>query len=328
MKSIAFLLSLFFIGLNSLVAQKNIFLEIAPVFQNANLEMNVNYVGWDGKTLKLDHFDYYLSELQITHDGGNITVIDSVFLVEPQNHTLLVGNYPINQIEKINFMIGVPKPLNTQNGANAIDISLYPENHPLSFQTPSMYWGWQAGYMHMIIGGYADNNGDGTLEAYFELHNLGNNNQQLVEIQNIVQTNSALDQIDVFLTCHVDRWINNIPLSTVGILHDQVGINVTILDNVVNETVFTQLPTAGITASNPSNSAYFLNHPDEIEIIWNSMSNLHQIQFVDLNGKLVASQSTQEASGKLIISSIPAGIYTVLFLDSSKNRINHFRAIH
>ena len=328
MKSIAFLLSLFFIGLNSLVAQKNIFLEIAPVFQNANLEMNVNYVGWDGKTFKLDHFDYYLSELQITHDGGNVTAIDSVFLVESQNHTLLVGNYPINQIEKINFMIGVPKPLNTQNGANAIDISLYPENHPLSFQTPSMYWGWQAGYMHMILGGYADNNGDGTLEAYFELHNLGNNNQQLVEIQNIIQTNSALDQIDVFLTCHVDRWINNIPLSTVGILHDQVGINVTILDNVVTETVFTQLPTAGITATDPANSAYFLNHPDEIEIIWNSMSNLHQIQFVDMNGKLVASQSTQEASGKLIISSIPAGIYTVLFLDSSKNRINHFRAIH
>ncbi len=328
MKSITFLLSLFFIGLNSLVAQKNIFLEIAPVFQNANLEMNVNYVGWDGKTFKLDHFDYYLSELQITHDGGNVTAIDSVFLVEPQNHTLLVGNYPINQIEKINFMIGVPKPLNTQNGANAIDISLYPENHPLSFQTPSMYWGWQAGYMHMIIGGYADNNGDGTLEAYFELHNLGNNNQQLVEIQNIVQTNSALDQIDVFLTCHVDRWINNIPLSTVGILHDQVGINVTILDNVVTETVFTQLPTAGITATDPANSAYFLNHPDEIEIIWNSMSNLNQIQFIDMNGKLVASKFTQEASGKLKISSIPTGIYTVLFLDSSKNRINHFRAIH
>jgi hypothetical protein len=35
----------------------------------------------------------------------------------------------------------------------------------LSFQTPSMYWGWQAGYMHMILGGYADDNGDGSLEA-------------------------------------------------------------------------------------------------------------------------------------------------------------------
>jgi hypothetical protein len=90
------------ISSNSTVfGQKNIFLEIAPVFQNENLQMNVNYNGWDGKTFKLDHFDYYLSELQITHDGGIVTLIDSVFLVEPQNHTLLVGNLPINQIEKI-----------------------------------------------------------------------------------------------------------------------------------------------------------------------------------------------------------------------------------
>ena len=328
MKSIIAHLILLVISTSTIYAQKNIFLEIAPVFQNANLQMNVNYTGWDGKTFKLDHFDYYLSGIQITHDGGMITVIDSVFIVEPQNHTLLVGNYPINQIEKLNFMFGVPKPLNTQNGATAIDISLYPEIHPLSFQTPSMYWGWQAGYMHMIIGGYADGNGDGNLEAYFELHNLGNNNQQLVEILNIVQTNSANDQIDVYLTCHVDRWINNIPLSTVGILHDQVGINATILDNVVTETVFSQLSTAQLSSNKTNKTAYFVNHSDEIEFIWQSISNLDKILVIDMNGKIVTSINTQESSGSFMTSSIPSAVYTVSMLDNLENVIGQYRVIH
>ena len=328
MKSIIAFLTLIILGNSTVYGQKNIFLEIAPVFQNANLQMNLNYTGWDGKTFKLDHFDYYLSELQITHDGGLITVIDSVFLVEHQNHTLLVGNYPINQIEKLNFMIGVPKPLNTQNGSNAIDISLYPENHPLSFQTPSMAWGWQAGYMHMIIGGFADNNGDGTLESYFELHNLGNNNQQLVEILNVVQTNSASDQIDVYLNCNVDRWINNIPLSTVGILHDQVGINATILDNVVTESVFTQLSSAQLFSGITQRKAYFVNHADEIEFIWHSISNLEKILVIDLNGKIVSSINTQESSGSFMTNSIPSAVYTVCMLDKQENVIGHYRVIH
>jgi hypothetical protein len=124
----------------------------------------VNYNAWNGKTFKLDHFDYYVSNVQLTYDGGQTVLIDSVFLVEPQSHTLLLGNFNLSQIEKINFMVGVPKPRNLQSGSQAIDISLYPENHPLSFQSPTMYWGWQFGYMHMIIGGYADDNGDGSIE--------------------------------------------------------------------------------------------------------------------------------------------------------------------
>ena len=328
MKKIIILLTLVILSNSTVFGQKNIFLEIAPVFQNANLQMNLNYTGWDGKTFKLDHFDYYLSELQITHDGGIVTLIDSVFLVEPQNHTLLVGNLPINQIEKINFMIGVPKPLNTQNGADAIDISLYPEIHPMSFQTPSMYWGWQAGYMHMIIGGYADNNGDGTLEAYFEMHNLGNNNQQLVEIPNVIQTNSANDQIDIYVNCHVDRWINNIPLSTVGILHDQVGINVTMMDNVLTETVFAQPSTAQLFSNITERKAYFVNHSDEIEFVWNSISNLNKILVIDMNGKIVSSINTQESSGSFMTNSIPSAVYTVSMLDNLENVIGHYRVIH
>ncbi|MFM8241432.1 MAG: hypothetical protein ACKN86_01390, partial [Crocinitomicaceae bacterium] len=61
-KNILFIIVL--ISVNQIFSQKNVFLEIAPMFQNANLEMNTNYTSWDGKTIKFDHFDYYLSDVQ------------------------------------------------------------------------------------------------------------------------------------------------------------------------------------------------------------------------------------------------------------------------
>jgi hypothetical protein len=310
-------------------AQKHTFLNIAPKFFNQDFQLNTNYVGLDGVTVTFDHFMYYISDVKIIHDGGQIhNVIPSVFIAKPDTFSFYLGELSLTTIEQIQFMVGVPQRLNIQSGAEAQDISVYPASHPLSFQSPSMYWGWQAGYMHMIIGGFADNNGDGTLESYFELHNLGNNNQQLVEILNVVQTNSASDQIDVYLNCNVDRWINNIPLSTVGILHDQVGINATILDNIVTESVFTQLSSAQLFSGITQRKAYFVNHADEIEFIWHSISNLEKILVIDLNGKIVSSINTQESSGSFMTNSIPSAVYTVCMLDKQENVIGHYRVIH
>jgi hypothetical protein len=309
-------------------AQKNVFLDVAPMFQNANLEMNINYTAWNGKTLKLDHFDYYLSNVQLTYDGGQTILIDSVFLVEPQNHTLLLGNFDISQIETIKFIVGVPKPLNTQAGSQAIDISLYPENHPLSFQTPSMYWGWQAGYMHMIIGGYTDDNGDGSLETYFELHNLGNANQQSVQLNNIIQTNISSDQINVHINCQVDRWINNIPISTVGIMHDEIGVNKTILENAITESVFIQPANAGIESMNSNAKIYFQNQSNGLIIFWKEIKNLDQLVVSDLNGRLIKKVKSNLESGSIQLNDLQNGYYLVQFYNENNRLIGSLNAIH
>lgn len=308
--------------------QKNVFLEITPMFQNSILAMNTNYVAWNGKTFKLDHFDYYLSDVQLTYDGGQTLLIDSVFLVEPQNHTLYLGFRDITQIEKIDFIIGVPKPKNTQTGSQAIDISLYPETHPLSFQTPSMYWGWQAGYMHMIIGGYADDNVDGSLESYFELHNLGNNNQKLIEMTNVIQTNSASDQIDVFVNCQVDRWINNISISTVGISHDETGVNAQILSNANTENVFVQPANADLYENTQNAKLYFTNDNNKMNIQWNNLQDVDHISIFDLNGRKIESISTKETTGKHIVEDVKAGYYSIQFYNSNSKLIGRLNAVH
>ena len=308
--------------------QKNIFMDVAPMFQNANLEMNVNYTAWNGKTFKLDHFDYYLSNVELTYDGGQTILIDSVFLIEPQNHSLLVGNFNITQIEKIDFLVGVPSPLNTQAGIQAIDISLYPETHPLSFQAPSMYWGWQAGYMHMIIGGNADNNGDGSLEHYFELHNLGNSNQQSVQLTNIIQTNSSSDQINVNINCQVDRWINNIPISTVGIMHDDSGVNTTIMDNASTQNVFIQPLNAGIESLNSKSKIYFQNQNSGISLHWKEIKDLNHIILSDLNGRLIKKVESKTENGSFTFENLESGYYLVQFFNENKRLIGSLNAVY
>ncbi|MBM3185223.1 MAG: T9SS type A sorting domain-containing protein [Bacteroidetes bacterium] len=309
-------------------AQKNVFLDVAPMYQNTNLEMNVNYTAWNGKTFKLDHFDYYLTNVELTYDGGQTILIDSVFLVEPQNHTLLLGNFNISQIETIKFIVGVPKPLNTQAGSQAIDISLYPENHPLSFQSPSMYWGWAAGYMHMIIGGFADDNGDGNLEAYFELHNLGNQNQKLVEFPTIIQTNTSSNQIDIFMNCQVDRWINNIPLSTVGVLHGETGNNATILNNVLTQDVFIQPANASIESLNTNSKIYFQNHGEGITVFWTEIKDLNQIRVFDLNGRSIKQIKTNMKNGSFQLDHLQNGYYLIQFYNENNRLIGSLNAVH
>ena len=309
-------------------SQKNIYLEVAPMFQNSNLEMNIEYTAWNGKVFKLDHFDYYISTVQLTFDGGQIIDIDSVFLIEPQNHTLLLGSFDINQIEKISFLIGVPKFLNTQSGFSAIDISLYPENHPLSFQSPSMYWGWQSGYMHMIIGGYADDNSDGTLESYFELHNLGNLNQQSVEIPNIVQTNIGSDQVNLNVNCQLDRWIHNITINNVGVLHGEVGLNASIMNNVPLENVFIQSSNAQLASLNSNSNIYFFNKDEEMILKWTKLNDLYFIQVTDLNGKLIEKYYSNQEEGSLTLKNIDKGYYLIQFCEKNGNIIRSMNSVH
>jgi hypothetical protein len=318
----------FLLVLNQGFSQKNIFLDISPIFQNSNLQMNVNYNAWNGKTFKLDHFDYYLSALELTFDGGQAVLIDSVFLIEPQNHTLFVGNFDITQIEKISFLVGVPKPLNTQDGIEAIDISLYPENHPLSFQSPSMYWGWQVGYMHMIIGGYADDNGDGSLESYFELHNLGNANQQSIELINVIQSNISPDQINININCQVDRWINNIQISTVGISHGETGVNTAIMNNALSENVFIQPANASIESIHLNAKTYFSNYQNSLEIHWKELNDIEKIRVIDINGKIISEFTTNEYQSQLSIENLEKGYYIVQFFNKNSLLIGSLNALH
>jgi hypothetical protein len=230
--------------------QKNVFLNISPVFNNAPLQMGVEVQHNDGESYAIDHFDYYVSDVVLTHDGGQLTIIQqAIYLVEPDNHVLSLGLLNVENIEQVEFTLGVPNRFNTQQGMESEDISSYPETHPLSFQSPSMYWGWSFGYMHMIIGGSEG-------PSYFELHSVGANLQRQVTLS-AIQTNTSLTQLNLELQCHVDRWVNGLELLTIGDAHGAFPSNITAMDNLLTESVFAFSPTAGMIEFSSNSNVFY-----------------------------------------------------------------------
>ena len=290
-------------------AQKNIFLNIDPLFVTQPFALNQNFVGNDGIAVNIEHFNYYLSDIKLFHDNGLQTNFTTdIWLLTPEQHSLYLGNLNINQLDSINFTVGVPKRYNTQSGALAQDISTYPDSHALSFQSPSMYWGWAFGYMHMIIGGKADSNNDGVPNAYFEMHNLGNNNQQSVTLPS-VQTNSG-NQIDLNYTCHIDRWLNQMPLSSVGVLHGDTGLNQQILQNVNSQEVFTLAANANTQDNNTSQLAFTQTDSEFTFSVKNNHTIKNYIVFAN-SGQKISEVSSKDTKATIALEQLQSGIYLV-----------------
>jgi hypothetical protein len=290
-------------------AQKNIFLNLTPLFGNQTFALNQTFIGNDGIAVEIQDFNYYLSDVKIFHDNGQQTNLPtSIWLVTPTQHSLYLGYLAVEQIDSINFTIGVPKRYNTQAGALAQDISTYPETHPLSFQSPSMYWGWSFGYMHMITGGKADSNNDGVPNAYFELHNLGNNNQQSVTLPTIQTTTGS--QTDLFYNCHIDRWLNQMPLSSVGVLHGETGLNQSVMQNVNTQDVFTLNPSATIQ-ENHNLFVSWKQNATEITIQGLQNQSIKNYQVFSNTGQKVLDYQVNTPSASVPLEQLQSGLYLI-----------------
>lgn len=304
--------------------QKNVFLNIAPLFANQTLALNQTFIGNDGIAVEIDHFNYYISDIKLFHDNNQQTNLDSdIWLLTPDQNSLYLGFMPVNQIDSINFTIGVPKRYNTQSGAAAQDISTYAASHALSFQSPSMYWGWSFGYMHMIVGGKADSNNDNIPNAYFELHNLGNNNQQSITLPSI-QTNIG-SQIDLNYSCHLDRWLQQIPLSSTGVLHGEAGLNLQILQNVNTQTVFTL---AGSAELLQSSSLLLSWKQSSAEITAQNLQNhlIKNCQLFANSGQKVLDFQVNNTSTSIQLEALQSGLYLIK-IEMSNGQHETFRFV-
>lgn len=311
MKKLIFLLFLPFLGLS----QKNIFLRLKPVFDTQTFQSQTVYTGNNGQEITLDYFKYYLADITIIHDGGQVlTLGETVYLIDDANYTIYLGAHPVTTVEQVNFLIGVPKRFNTQSGALAQDISTYDASNALSFQSPSMYWGWSTGYMHMITGGKADGNNDNVPESYFELHNLGNNNQQMVTNTNVVQANTSANQVELNFDCHIDRWLNSINLATLGILHDETGLNITAMQNVNTQDVFDQPANADISIVSQS-AIQFSSQQGAIQCTWTGKLSESEIMLFDSFGRELRKQSLGNTTGQFTWIGLTPGMYFVQYAD-------------
>ena len=65
-------------------AQKNVFVNISPKVEGNPLQLNTTLTDISGKAFNITAFDYYLSNVTLVHDGGQIMVLaPEVYLIEP-----------------------------------------------------------------------------------------------------------------------------------------------------------------------------------------------------------------------------------------------------
>jgi len=165
----------------------------------------------------------------------------------------------------------------------------------------------------MIIGGWNDVNDNDTIESnegYFELHNLGDQNQQAVSLSSIVQTSTSSDQTDVFIDCHLDLWIQNISLGSTGVVHGSTGVNKTILDNVVTKNVFEQSPSAGMSEERVVPFS-FTAAKGEIVIHWSEDQPPKHLRVLSMDGKSIFQHNFNEFCEKSTVSSLISGLYHI-----------------
>ena len=277
-KITVFFLLLLTIG--SIKAQNPIYTKF--VFQNGNQSFLLDEAipAANGINYSVHSMAFYVSRVEIIHDGNQVLVLDSndVFYVNYNAPEIYLGDFNITNVEGIRFQVGVPEHL------NHLDISQYPEGDPLSFQDPSMHWGWSSGYMHMIMNGKGDTDNDGVTEAAYELNCLGDLNTPFTEVMTTA-TVYPDNKRQIVLLCHVDEWLRGTNPATTGILHGSTGLNITVMHNVESHPVFTSPATASIIGQ------------DAIEL---SVAQLDASVLVSWEDADVATYRLIDAEGKLI----------------------------
>lgn len=264
-------------------AQNEIMLHLMPRLGDEVFALNQAVMHPGGTyQMKFTRFEYYISEIKITHDGGQVTpCTDLTLLVRPaQDSMYSLGQMPgISNVEAITFSVGVPQAV------NHLDPTSYAPSHPLAPQNPSMHWGWTAGYRFAAIEGNAGTN----LAQQFEIHALGNANYKTQTITTAAEQ-VAPDMKMIRLKADYTQSVKTVNLSIGPIVHGSTGTAVTVLNNF-RDVVFTAENIS--TVIDPVFSGQFLVAPNPVrdavpQVNFSLPSGEgYELTVTDLSGKII-----------------------------------------
>lgn len=291
-------------------AQNEIMLHIAPRLGNQVFALNeaVNHPGGTYQ-MKFTRFEYYVSEIKITHDGGQVTPCTGLYLlVRPATDSLFsLGQMPgIQNVEAITFSVGVDPT------TNHLDPASYPAGNPLAPQNPSMHWGWSAGYRFAAIEGEAGTN----LAQHFEIHALGDTNYKTQTISADAEQITP-DMKMIHLVADYSQVVQNVNLSNGMIVHGTTGAAVTVLNNF-NAVVFSAESSSATSA--PSFKGTFNVSPNPAsQNLASKISfslpegNNYELTVTNLQGEIITRQSLAAGANQTIYLDVqpPAGLYLV-----------------
>lgn len=290
-------------------AQNEVILHLAPRLGSEVFSLNqeMDHPGGTYK-MKYTRFEYYISEIKITHDGGQVTPCTGLtLLVRPaQDSMYSLGQMPgVTNVETITFSVGVPQAV------NHLDPASYPPGDPLAPQNPEMQWGWSAGYRFAAIEGYAGTN----LSQNFQVHALGDANYKTQTIATDAEQVSA-DLKMIHIIADYKNAVKSINISGGLVVHGTTGAAVTLLNNFKN-VVFKAETSSAIIA--PSFAGAFSVAPNPVRDAAPQVNfslpigNSYALTVTDLTGKIIARQTLAAGENQsVLLKKMPsAGLFFV-----------------
>lgn len=250
---------------------------------------------------------YYLSDIEVIHDGGQRTAFPQVYLlVHGSDSDYDLGLADLTNIEGVAFNIGV------DSATNHADPALWPASHPLSFQSPSMHWGWASGYRFLAIEGLLDGNQDGDPEKIWEFHAVGD--ELLVHVEVMLDSPQPASQSStIHITGDYLKLFDGVSMD--NILHGSGSLITKMMSNFYKGPVFTGQNLVS-SADSPEG-----NRDARLVLMANPVNELFQVGYdipewstgriilVDLNSRQVAILPTVKGRGTMNIDAPVAGSY-------------------
>lgn len=309
-----FTLCIVLLTTSGLMAQTQVELEIIHRADGQAFAMNQEYQAPGAYPFKVERLEYYLSSIKLVHDGGQVTdVTDTWLLVNAGSASNFdLGSFDVTDLEALRFSVGVEQPINTE------DPSLWPTDHPLAPQMPSMHWGWNAGYRFVALEGVA-----GSGEFTMQLHGLGVNNY--VELEMPYSLSAAGGQLNIPVYTNYAGLLTDVDASTGLIVHSETQESQTALLNMtVANRVFTPMINTSVEAVGAGEAQLQL-FPNPTVAGQSATLKLDepadagtQVTILDVQGRQVWSTKLTAGANELALPTIAAGTYMVQLMQDAQ----------
>ncbi len=319
MKRILLVLTLF-IAVNVVSAQQWLNLNLSHVYNGEAFNYGQMYTDGTGNTIEITRVQYYLSGINLTHDGGQVSSLTDEYVLASGNVSFYsIAPAFVDVLEGISFDLGVDA------AHNHLDPNSYPSSHPLAPKNPNMHWGWAAGYKFIAIEGNVDSNGDQVPDKLFQFHAVGDDNylQNVSYIETTGSSNGSVLAVD--LKVDIARWLNSVDLISEGTKHGVFPVNETIMVNTNTQVVFEDNALLDINSTiQYKNNIYFDYSQPYAPVIFYKLpkANYTSIEILDLQGRVLISEEHLSNEGNYFINrELNSGTYLAVFITDNNERI-------
>ncbi|MGB0427548.1 MAG: MbnP family protein [Flavobacteriales bacterium] len=287
----------------AVVAQTDVSLHINHKLESNAFAFDVAAENNLDNQFNVTRLQYYVSNVVITHDGGQSTSVpSSYYLIDANEATSIeLGNFDITTLEQVTFGIGLPEDV------NHLDPSSYPSSSPLAPQLQSMHWGWSAGYRFVCLEGMAGEN----LDQIYQLHALGDNNYFTQTID--IQSHNLGNEAAIVLDAEYAETLNGISVESGLVQHGDYQANISMLQNFQNKvfSASSQNPLS-VEESKPTSYQFYKNKNQVLNLSFDENQELTSYIISDYLGRTMATGDL-ETQTSVEVSALSSGVYFFSF---------------